>query len=295
MYFKSLEKCMLCPRECGINRYKNRGICGAGSNISLSYYSIHKGEEPIISGDKGSGTIFFTYCNLKCIYCQNKKIVDGYGKEISFDRFKDIIFELVDSGVHNINFVTPTHFLAHIEYFLKKYKSKISIPIVYNTSSYDSIKSLKRLNGLIDVYLADFKYFDNNLSKMYSNCSNYKDIAIKSIDEMYRQVGRYEIKDGLIKKGLIIRILVLPGHIDDSKKIIKYIYDKYGDNIIISIMGQYYPINKTKYSNLNSKLTNDEYSDVVNYAYDIGVRNAFIQDLDSSSDDFIPNFDINIL
>ena len=130
---------------------------------------------------------------------------------------------------------------------------------------------------------------------MYSNCSNYKDIAIKSIDEMYRQVGRYKIKDGLIKKGLIIRILVLPGHIDDSKKIIKYIYDKYGDNIIISIMGQYYPINKTKYSNLNRKLTNDEYSDVVNYAYDIGVRNAFIQDLDSSSDDFIPNFDINIL
>ena len=141
MYFKSLEKCMICPRECGINRYKSRGVCGASNKISLSYYSIHKGEEPIISGDKGSGTIFFTYCNLKCIYCQNKKIVDGYGKDISFERFKDIIFELIDSGVHNINFVTPTHFLVHIEYFLKKYKGKISIPIVYNTSSYDSIES----------------------------------------------------------------------------------------------------------------------------------------------------------
>ena len=295
MYFKRLEKCMLCPRHCSINRYKSRGICGAGSNISLSYYSTHMGEEPIISGNKGSGTIFFTYCNLGCIYCQNKKIVDGYGKDITFNRFKDIVFELVDSGVHNINFVTPTHFLAHIEYFLMKYKSKIPIPIVYNTSSYEDINSLKRLNGLIDVYLADFKYMDNNLSKMYSNCSNYSDIAKVSIDEMYKQVGKYKIEDNLIKKGLIIRILILPGHINDSKEIIKYIYNKYGDNIIISIMGQYYPINKTKYSNLNRSLKIEEYNEVVNYAYDLGIRNAFIQDLDSSSDDFIPNFDINIL
>ena len=295
MYLKSLERCMLCPRHCSINRYKSRGVCGASSKISLSYYSIHTGEEPIISGDKGSGTIFFTYCNLKCIYCQNKKIVDGYGKDITFNRFKDIVFELIDSGVHNINLVTPTHYLIHIKYFLDKYKDKINIPIVYNTSSYEDTYYLKKLNGLIDVYLADFKYFDNNLSKMYSKCSNYSDVAIKSIDEMYKQVGKFKIVNGLIKKGLIIRVLVLPGHIDDSKKIIKYIYDKYGDNVIISILGQYYPINKTNYSNLNRSLREDEYNDVVNYAYDIGVRNAFIQDISSSSKDFIPNFDINIL
>lgn len=297
MKIKELEKCMLCPRNCGINRYKDLGYCGINSDLMISYYSLHMWEEPIISGSNGSGTIFFTNCNLKCIFCQNEQIShNNYGKVISLDRLKEIMLLLQDKGAHNINLVTPTPYVPLIANLLHNIKDKeLKIPVIYNTSSYENRDTIKMMNGLVDVYLADFKYFDNKLGENYSKCFNYRETAINSIDEMYKQVSDIVIEDNLIKKGLIVRVLVLPGEVEDAKNIIKYLYDKYRDKIIISIMNQYTPIKKLEYSNLNRKLSYEEYNSVVDYAYSIGVRNAFIQEGDTQEESFIPNFNINII
>ena len=297
MKFKELEKCMLCPRNCGVNRYQTIGYCRSNSDLMISYYSLHMWEEPLISGDNGSGTIFFTNCNLRCIFCQNDNIShEGYGRVVSLDRLKEIMLDLQDKGAHNINLVTPTHYVPHIAYILHKIKDKeLKIPVVYNTSSYENVDTIKMMDGLVDVYLADFKYFDNNLGIKYSKCNNYRDVVINSIDEMFKQVGDIVIEDNLIKKGLIVRILLLPGEVDDAKNIIKYLYNKYKDKIIISIMNQYTPIKELEYDNLNRKVSTREYDELVNYAYDIGVRNAFIQDGDTQDESFIPDFDINIV
>ena len=292
----SLKNCKLCPRECGINRYETVGICGAKDRVKVSYYSLHHWEEPVISGINGSGTVFFSHCNLKCIFCQNKKIsTDGYGKEISNKKLENIFLELQKIGAHNINLVTPTHYIYHIEKVLRKVKGNLlRIPVVYNTSSYENVESLRLLNGLVDVYLADLKYFDNALGKNYSNCTNYFHIATKAIEEMYKQVGSPIVENDLIKKGLIVRILILPGHKEDAKNIIKYLYETYGNDIYISIMNQYTPMVKTlMYPNLNWTVTESEYIEVVNYACDLGVTNAFIQEDGAASESFIPNFDCN--
>lgn len=290
---KMLESCTLCPRECHVNRYKHAGLCGANANIKLAHYSLHEWEEPIVSGTKGSGTLFFSHCNLKCIFCQNKDIsTNGYGKEITKDRLKDIMLELQSKGAHNINLVTPTHYVPQLIDIIKPIKEKeLTIPIVYNTSSYENIDTIKMLNGIVDVYLADLKYYDDSLGEKYSNCKNYFKYASKAIDEMYKQVGNPEIEDDLIKKGLIVRILILPGEIEDAKKIIKYLYDKYENNIFISLMNQYTPINYIEeYSNLNRKLTDTEYDEIINYACDLGITNAFMQVGETSSKSFIPKF-----
>ena len=292
-----LSKCSLCPRSCGVNRHETIGVCGAGDKIKLAYYSLHRWEEPVISGTNGSGTVFFSHCNLKCIFCQNKKIsTGGYGKIISNDRLKEIFLELQKKGAHNINLVTPTPFVPLIADVLQEIKGKeLTIPVVYNTSSYENVETIKIMNGLVDIYLADLKYYSNELGLKYSRCSNYFEIASKAIDEMVKQVGTFEIVDGLMKKGVIVRVLILPGHIEDSKKIIKYLYDKYHDDVIISIMNQYTPIEKLVYDNLNRKVTDDEYDEVVNYAYDLGVRMAFMQEGETQSESFIPDFDCSIV
>ena len=293
-----LKKCCLCPRNCGINRYETTGVCGAGDKIKLAFYSIHEWEEPIISGTNGSGTIFFSHCNLKCIFCQNKKIsTDGYGKEIDNDKLIDIMYELQNKGVHNINLVTPTHYVPQIVLALKKAKAeKLNIPVVYNTSSYENTDTIRLLNGLIDVYLADLKYYDNNLASNYSKAPNYFEVAVKAIDEMYKQVGNPVIKDGILKKGLIVRVLILPGHVDDAKKIIEYLWKKYNHNIYISIMNQYTPIKSDyKFENLNRRVSDTEYDEVVDFAYNLGILNAFIQDGLAASESFIPDFDSSII
>lgn len=295
---KLLENCMLCPRKCGVNRYIEKGFCGATNKIKLAYYSLHMWEEPIISGDNGSGTIFFSNCNLRCLYCQNKKIsIDGYGKLISNKRLKDIMLELQDKGAHNINLVTPTHYVPNIISVLKRIKNKeLKIPVVYNTSSYECVGTIMACRNLVDIYLADLRYFDDKLGEKYSLCSNYFENATMAIDEMYRQVGSCEFNDnGLLKKGLVVRVLIIPGHIDDSKKIIKYLYKTYGDDIFISIMNQYTPINKCKYSNLNRKVTDEEYDSVVEYALSLGVTNAFVQEGEAASESFIPEFNKKIV
>ncbi len=289
-----LKECRLCPRNCGINRYEKVGVCGASNKVRVSHYSLHEWEEPVISGINGSGTVFFSHCNLKCIFCQNKKIsTGGYGKDITNKRLGEIFLELQEKGAHNINLVTPTHYVPQIVSVLKKIKGKeLEIPVVYNTSSYENVSTIELLDGLVDVYLADFKYFDDELAKNYSNCKNYFEVASKAISKMYEQVGNPVFENDLMKKGVIVRLLLLPGHKEDIKKIIKYIYDTYKDNVYISIMNQYTPVTKTlDYPNLNWTVTDSEYCDVINYACDLGVTCAFIQEGETASESFIPDFD----
>ena len=293
-----LKECNLCPRKCGIDRTKKRGYCKAGSRIKIAYFSLHMWEEPVISGRHGSGTIFFSYCNLRCLYCQNAKIsLKGYGKEITYKRLKEIMLLLQEKGAHNINLVTPTHYVPQIAKVLRTIKGKeLKIPVVYNTSSYENVGTIKIMNSLIDIYLADLKYYDDALAIKYSDCKNYFEIATMAIDEMYRQVGKIVIgKDGMMKKGLIVRVLLLPGHVHDAKEIINYLYKTYQDDIYISIMNQYTPITTCSYTELNRKVTEAEYEEVINYALTIGVRNAFIQEGETASESFIPNFDTSII
>ena len=289
-----LRRCNLCPKNCLVDRYKKLGFCKASSKIKLAHISLHMWEEPFISGKSGSGTVFFSNCNLKCIFCQNKKIRDGYGKEITIKKFSEILLLQEKNGATNINLVTPTHYVPLIKKGIKSAKRMgLNIPIVYNTSSYENTSTIQMMDKLIDIYLADLKYYSDDLAIKYSNCKDYFKYASLAIDEMYKQVGKFIIKDDILVKGLVVRVLVLPGLIDDSKKIIKYLYNKYKNNIFISIMNQYTPLDKYKYDNLNRNLSNNEYNEVVNYAYDLGVRNAFIQEGDTCTDSFIPNFNID--
>ena len=289
-----LESCTLCPRNCHVNRYQSVGVCGASDKIKVAHYGLHMWEEPIISGSHGSGTIFFSYCNLKCIFCQNYQISSlGYGKEISRNRLREICLELQEQGAHNINLVTPTHYVPQIVNSIQKIKGRdLSIPIVYNTSSYENRSTIQMLDGLVDIYLADLKYFDSSLGCRYSHVDNYFHYASLAIQEMVQQVGKFVIKDDLLVKGVVVRILVLPGHSEDAKKIIHYLYDTYHDDIILSIMNQYTPLRTfEKFPNLNRKVSDDEYQDVIDYALDLGIRYAFIQEGETQSESFIPNFD----
>lgn len=288
-----MSKCNLCNHLCNIDRDISFGYCKAPNKLFIAKAYLHEWEEPVITGKRGSGTIFFSYCNLRCVYCQNYEIsINHVGKEVSIDRFSDICLELQNKGATNINLVTPTHFVPLIVEGLKLAKSKgLNIPIVYNTSSYETVDTIKLLEGLVDIYLPDLKYYDDELAVKYSNAFNYFVNAIKVIDEMYRQVGNYVIKDGIMKRGIIVRHMMLPKCLEDSKRIIKYLYDTYKDNIYISIMSQYTPIKKTRYSELNSKINFNDYDELVDYAYDLGIRNAFIQEEESCCDSFIPYFD----
>ena len=252
-----LNECRLCPRNCSINRNCGEiGYCGAGSEIVIAKYYLHQWEEPCITGRNGSGTIFFTYCNLRCLFCQNYKISTlNYGIGISVDRFSDICLELQDRGATNINLVTPTHFVPLIIDGIKLAKSRgLGIPIVYNSSGYENVDTIKMLDGIVDVYLPDFKYYSDEYAIKYSKCRNYFKYASLVIDEMVKQKGICKFDDdGNIISGFIVRNLLLPRMEEESKKILKYLYDKYGDNIYISVMNQYTPIRKCEYNELNRK------------------------------------------
>ena len=249
-------------------------------------------EEPCISYKNGSGTIFFSHCNLKCVYCQNYSIRDGYGKDISVNRFSDICIELQNKKVHNINLVTPTHYVPQIINGISKARKKgLTLPIVYNTSGYESVTTIFLLNKTVDIYLTDLRYYDNKYGKKYSCVDNYFDKASKAIEAMYNQVGVPVFDGDILIKGVIVRVLLLPSLLEDAKNIIKYLYNKYQDNIIISIMNQYTPVKEFKYSELNRKVTYEEYNELIEYAYDLGVRNAFVQEDGTASESFIPKFD----
>lgn len=288
-----LDKCEICPRRCKVNRNDGKvGYCKATNKMKIGGYHLHMWEEPIITLEKGSGTIFFSYCNLGCAYCQNYDIsFNNVGEEISIERFSDICLELQEKGASNINLVTPTHYIPLIrEGLILAKKNGLVIPIVYNTSSYERVESLRLLDGLIDIYLPDFKYYDNDLGK-YSNVYDYFEVARDAIEEMYRQVGKPIYDGDMLKRGMIVRHLVLPHHSDDSKKIIKYLYDKYGDNIILSIMNQYTCVKKLEYEELNDRVLKEDYDSIIDYACDLGIENCFVQEEESQSESFIPKFE----
>ena len=292
-----LKSCTLCPRECKVDRTIGQtGLCGMTSKIKVARIAPHYYEEPPISGESGSGAIFFSGCNLKCIFCQNYNIsTNNFGKEISINKLAQKMIELQNKKVHNINLVTPTHYIPQIREAIKQAKKMgLTIPIIYNTSSYEKVESLKMLDGLIDVYLPDLKYFDDFLAIRYSKAPNYFNTAIDAIEEMYRQTGPVVLdENGLIKKGLIVRHLMLPNQIEDSKKILEYLHLIYNDNIFISIMNQYTPLEQVKnIDELNRPITKKEYDDLIDYAYDLGIYNAFVQEEETCKESFIPDFDL---
>lgn len=290
-----MNNCKLCPRNCGVNRENNElGYCLASNDMKIAKAYLHKWEEPCISGKLGSGTIFFSHCNLRCIFCQNYEIsTKHFGKIVSIDRFSKICLELQEKGAANINLVTPTHYVPLIIKGIKLAKKKgLTIPIVYNSSAYENVETIESLKGIVDIYLPDLKYYDNDIAIKYSNAFDYFKYATLAIDKMYKQVGKCVFdKDGNLIKGVIVRHLMLPSHLEDSKKIIKYLYDKYQNNIYISIMRQYTPIKKLKYEELNTTVKDYLYDELIDYAYDLGIRCAYIQEEESCSDSFIPKFD----
>lgn len=302
MDLRELENCTLCPRNCKVNRCSgNRGYCGQNAELMVARAALHMWEEPCISGNRGSGTVFFSGCSVKCVFCQNHNIAAGKaGKRITIDRLADIFLELQDKDANNINLVTPTHYGLHIgEAIIKAKKLGLELPIVYNSSGYESVEALKRLDGLIDVYLPDFKYMDSNLGKKYSNIVDYASYAKASLREMVRQVGEpvfsseatNRVEEGIMTRGVIVRHLVLPGCVEDSKKIIQYLFETYKDSIFISIMNQYTPLQQVELiPELNRKLTSEEYDQVVDFAIDLGVENGFIQEGETASESFIPEF-----
>lgn len=292
-----LKNCSLCPRNCNVNRLiGQKGYCKEDAELFVARAALHMWEEPCISGENGSGTVFFSGCSMRCVFCQNYNIANGQiGKKISIERLSDIFIELQQKNAANINLVTPTHYVIHIIEALKLAKVKgLKIPIVYNSSGYESVETLKLLNGIIDIYLPDFKYFSSRLSEKYSNVKNYFDVAKLAIDEMVRQRKKAIFIDNdennLMRSGVIVRHLLLPTHLEDSKKVIKYLYEKYGNDIYISIMNQYTPMPNVKYDELNQKVSNKEYEQLVNYAIELGVENGFIQEGKTAGDSFIPQF-----
>lgn len=291
----NLNKCNLCPRNCNVNRYNNLGFCSESNKLKVARADLYFFEEPCISGKKGSGAIFFSGCNLKCVYCQNYEIsIQNKGKIVSIKRLSEIFLELQEKGALNINLVTPTHYILQIKKALiKAKKNGLTIPIIYNSSGYENVNSLKLLDGLIDIYLPDMKYYDDLYAFKYSKCNNYFNICKVALNEMYRQVGDIKFdKNKIIKKGMIVRHMIIPNLTNDSKKILKYLYDTYHDNIYISIMNQYTPNNKLgDYKEINRGVTNLEYNDVINYAIGIGINNAYIQEDGTVDESFIPSFD----
>ena len=290
------QNCLLCPRKCGINRGTGQtGVCGVSAEIRVARAALHYWEEPCISGEKGSGAVFFSGCSLHCVFCQNREISDGKaGKVISKERLSDIFIELADKGANNINLVTPGQYIPDIVWAVSDARRRgMKLPIVYNTSGYENVTELKLLEGIVDVYLPDFKYMDSALSAKYSRAKDYPSVAKQAISEMVRQQPRVVIDDatGLIQKGVIVRQLLLPGHVNDAKAILKYLHDTYQNSIYISMMSQFTPIALKDYPEINRTVTRREYERLVDYAIKIGIMNAFIQEGDVAKDSFIPAFD----
>lgn len=292
-------KCDLCPRKCLVDRKKGeKGICGQTENLKVARAALHFWEEPCISGDAGSGTVFFSGCPLHCVFCQNENIANGtVGKEISLERLVDIFLELQEKRANNINLVTPGHFVPQIVKALDQARKEgLTLPVVYNTSSYEMVDTIKMLEGYVDIYLPDFKYMSPVLSKKYSHAPDYAEVAKAAIAEMVRQTGKAVFvngdEDNLILSGTIVRHLTLPGCMEDSMQILKYLHDTYGDMIYISIMNQFTPLsNLEKYPELNRRITDEEYETLVDYAINIGIENGFIQEGDTAEESFIPAFD----
>ena len=288
-----MDKCNLCPRKCNVDRGAGeRGYCGMPCLPRVARASLHMWEEPCISGERGSGTIFFSGCSLKCVYCQNYKIShENYGKDISVHRLTEIIRELEEKGAHNINFVSPTHYSHIIKEVLTKYRP--SVPVIYNCSGYERVETLRSLEGLIDIYLTDLKYFDGDVSKKYSGAEDYFQYAQKAVLEMQRQVGKNIFDEkGMMQKGLIIRHLVLPGNLLQTEKILSWIRNNLPEDTMLSLMSQYTPCGEAdKFKELSGKLTESEYNKALDYLYLSNIENGYVQEISSSDEMYIPPFD----
>lgn len=295
--------CNLCPRKCNIDRDRSTGFCKESSTVRIARAALHFYEEPPISGVSGSGAVFFSGCNLKCVFCQNESIATSLvGKEITTKRLAEIMLNLEAKHACNINLVTPSHFVPEIREAIVIAKEEgLSIPIVYNSSAYELPETLRLLDGLVDIYLPDFKYFNNETAVKYSFAQYYPEIAKKAIAEMFRQTGSFVIDDntGLMKKGMIVRHLLLPLGVKNAKNVISYLYETYGDDIFISIMNQYTPMPETPsmkrvestMPELFRKVTKREYERVLDHVLSLNIKNAFFQEGDTASDSFIPDFD----
>ena len=292
---KELECCTICPHNCKINRTKNPGRCKSTDKIKIALYSIHNFEEPCISGEKGSGTIFFSNCNMNCVFCQNYEISQlGRGKEITIEELANVMIKQQERNVQNINLVTPTSYALHIVEAIKIARKKgLEIPIVYNTNGYESVETLKLLEGYVDIYLPDLKYYYDDLAKKYSKVDNYFEIATKAIQEMYRQVGTPVLdENGVMKKGLMIRHLILPNEVQNSKKVLKWIKENIDSNVYVSIIAQYFPTYKAKeIPEIARKITKEEYEKVENYLYELDLENGYIQELGEHEEEYVPTWE----
>ena len=289
--------CNQCPRKCGIDRNNNFGFCGVPEQPKVAKAFLHTWEEPCISGTRGSGAIFFSGCNLKCIYCQNFDISQkNFGKLISIQRLQEIIIELIDSGAHNINLVNPSHYVRAIGQTLVtlKQQNKLNVPVVYNTNGYDTIDTLKSLEGLVSVYLPDMKYSFEKTSFKYSRAADYTEVSRKAILEMYNQVGSPVLDaSGIIQKGLVIRHLILPGHVKESINVLNWISDNLPKSVYVSLMSQYTPYYAAEqYAEINRPITRLEYEKVVNHLYKLGLENGYIQERQSADIQYIPDFNL---
>ncbi|MGN0107034.1 MAG: radical SAM protein [Hominilimicola sp.] len=289
------KKCTLCPRSCGADRTKSVGYCGQSDKLYAARATLHMWEEPCISGESGSGTVFFTGCNLGCVYCQNREIAGNHvGFEITAQRLAEIFLEQQERGANNINLVTPTHYVPHIIRSLDMVRGKsLKIPVLYNCGGYESAETLKMLEGYVDIYMPDFKYMDSEMAKKYSHAADYPETAKKAIAEMVRQTGECIFNEnGIMQNGVLARHLVLPSYTENSKRVIEYLYRTYGNIIYMSIMNQYTPMPYVKnYPEIDRTVTAAEYDAVVDFAVNLGVENAFVQEGGAVSDSFIPLFD----
>lgn len=293
-----LSRCTLCPRNCKVNRADGEnGVCSAtGRKILAARAALHMWEEPCISGNRGSGAVFFSGCPLRCVYCQNYDIArTQVGMEISEERLGEIFLELKEKGAANINLVTPTHYTPQIIRAVKRARKEgMSLPVVYNCSGYEKVETLKMLEGIVDIYLTDFKYMEKQWAEKYSKAPDYPERAKEALAEMVRQTGRVVFdSEGMMKSGVIVRHLLLPGRVKNAKAVVKYVFETYGDQVYLSLMNQYTPLPQVKkdFPELNRKVTKKEYERLLSYALDLGVENAFIQEGDTAKESFIPMFD----
>ena len=290
-----INNCNLCPRECGADRYTGTGFCGCGANIRAAKAYLHMWVEPCISGTRGSGTVFFSGCNLKCCFCQNYKIShENHGKSITESRLAEIFLELQRQGAHNINLVSPTPYVLQIISALDMCRGKLNIPIIYNTGGYEKVETIKLLGGYVDVYLPDFKYFDNALGKKYSGADNYFETVTAALKEMYRQTGSCCIEDGIIRRGTVIRHLALPSHRDDSVRILKWIAENLPrDGVLVSLMSQYTPFYKSaEHKEISRRISTFEYNYVLDKAVSLGLK-GFMQERSSAKEEYTPDFDLS--
>ncbi len=288
--------CNICPRNCGADRTRTAGFCGGGSQVKLARAALHHWEEPCISGSRGSGTVFFSGCSLQCVYCQNYKIsAENFGREVSTGRLGEIFMMLQEQGAHNINLVNPTHYVPWILEALKSVQGELTIPVVYNSGGYDQVETLKTLEGYVQIYLPDLKYYSSEKSARYSNAPDYFQVASQAVQEMFRQTGPVQLDaDGIMQRGLMVRHLVLPGSRQDSMKLLDWLSQNLPTGqYYISLMSQYTPFyHSGQFPEINRRISTFEYRQVADHLIDLGLTDGFMQEKSSAKEEYTPDFDL---